>query len=134
MTSLERAVRSLSDSQLVLLCAVSARLLTVSSLLLLPQFTPAWDDAASAVLDPEYLWLQGFLRWDTLYFEKIARNGYQLENEFAFMPGLPWLMSHFRSFSMHSGMQTVWMLVGGVVFANVAAVLATCQFYRCAVS
>ncbi len=37
--------------------------------------------------------LRSFANWDGVYFLSIAKNGYVFEQQFAFFPLLPWIMS-----------------------------------------
>jgi phosphatidylinositol glycan class V len=115
--------------------AIGVRLLTVAGLLLVPRILPAFDPSAAEVLPPNDLYLQGFLRWDTLYFDKIARTGYTREQEFAFMPALPWLMRTsgdvLASCLGHAVTTTGDCLIAASVLANLATVLAVLVFYSC---
>jgi phosphatidylinositol glycan class V len=54
-----------------------------TGLLLLARLFPPFDAATSHLL----------LRWDALHFAQIARRGYVYEHEWAFLPGLPFLLS-----------------------------------------
>ncbi|GAA5954473.1 hypothetical protein JCM21900_006818 [Sporobolomyces salmonicolor] len=76
----------------LVLSSLALRLLTslvlVSTFHLVPSF-----DASAAVLSPPVSPLfQPFVRWDTVYFVHIARDGYAQEQRLAFMPGLPGIM------------------------------------------
>ncbi|KAJ7497142.1 glycosyltransferase family 76 protein [Mycena latifolia] len=59
--------------------------LVVAGLLLATQLLPPFDAATSHIL----------LRWDALHFVHIARSGYVYEHEWAFLPGLPFLLGLF---------------------------------------
>ena len=117
-----------------LLCvAIGVRCLTVLSLLLIPCFLPAFDASASQVLTSKELWLEGFLRWDTLYFIKIAKDGYTREQEFAFMPALPWLLRKTgrlgaRLFG-NSHFSITAALIATSLLANIATVIAVILSY-----
>ena len=51
----------------------------------------AW--AASAKADSfTASWADALVRWDVFHFAQIARGGYQYEHQWAFFPGLPWLL------------------------------------------
>lgn len=119
------------DTLRVLGLAVLVRLLTTATLLLVPNYLPAFDKSADAVLPANDRWIQGFLRWDSLYFLQIAQDGYTRENEFAFMPALPALM---RILGM--GWEERWkpsvksMVLATVCLANLAALGAAVLFHR----
>lgn len=63
-------------------------------------------------------------RWDTVYFLKIAREGYQYEQQAAFMPGLPVLMRTAGRFSDHNA------LLSGMVWSAIAGVGAALCLYK----
>lgn len=129
--------RTDKDGRTVLFAAVLTRTLYLVSLLWLSGRIPSWDKSAEALLQRQNFWMKGFLRWDTIYFARIARQGYTREQEFAFMPGLPLLMrltSHalsFRDSTAFGGLTTEDVLLGGTLCAYVAGILAVIAFYRC---
>ncbi|KAJ3889280.1 glycosyltransferase family 76 protein [Lentinula edodes] len=45
-------------------------------------------------------WSKPFLRWDVFHFAHIAEHGYVYEHEWAFLPGLPIVMTLFKSPNM----------------------------------
>lgn len=121
------------DSLLVFLLAILIRILTTSTLLFVPQTLPAFDKSADDLLPSSDRWIQGFLRWDALYFTQIAQNGYTREQEFAFMPGLPYLMRLLGMMSEETTTPSVKaMVLTTSVLANIAAVVAAILFHRCA--
>lgn len=123
------------DTLQILSLALLVRLLTTLTLWLVPLHLPAFDKSADAVLPPQDRWIQGFLRWDALYFLKIAEEGYTRENEFAFMPALPAVMRGLGMAWEERWMPSVkGMLLPAVVFANVAALGAAVLFHRFAAS
>jgi len=65
------------------------RLVTSSLLFVVHRFLPSFDASASRLSSPLAVNYQGFVRWDTVYFLEIARNGYTQEQRLAFFPGLP---------------------------------------------
>ncbi|KAI8815164.1 GPI mannosyltransferase 2 [Cladochytrium replicatum] len=78
--------------------------------------------------------LRVFVRWDALYFLKIAqREGYWFENEHAFFPGLPIVMSACGRL-LHLVIPTLSFqtsaLISGVVICNISFVLATVVLYK----
>ena len=123
------------DSSLILKTAVAARLLTCALLWALPTLfrLPAFDTSANALLG-QGSQLEGFVRWDTLYFVRIALQGYTREQEHAFQPGIPFAMAY-------GGRVVRWtrggdeldardVVLAGIVLANVAAVGAALVFHR----
>ncbi|KND00381.1 GPI-anchor transamidase GPI18 [Spizellomyces punctatus DAOM BR117] len=75
--------------------------------------------------------LAPFVRWDAVYFLKIAEAGYTYEHEFAFFPGLPLLMRALSAILPSCGLErrTILMLMG-VTISNVAFVGAAVVLYR----
>ncbi|KAJ9102053.1 hypothetical protein QFC19_004981 [Naganishia cerealis] len=83
--------------------------------------------------------LQYFLRWDALYYVKIAMEGYRYEQELAFLPGWPLCMRtggevvrYIRRASSRGAMEldVFDVLVSGIVLANVLSVAAAIAFYK----
>lgn len=85
--------------------------------------------------------LQYFLRWDALYYVKLAMKGYRYEQELAFLPGWPLCMRaggelvRFirNSKARPSGtaeMDVFDALVSGIVLANVFSIAAAVAFYK----
>ncbi|KAJ7715125.1 glycosyltransferase family 76 protein [Mycena metata] len=73
-----------SNTRTLLAVTVVSRF-SVAALLLLAHLFPPFDAATSHLL----------LRWDAIHFLHIARSGYVYEHEWAFLPGLPFLLSLF---------------------------------------
>ncbi|KAJ7129822.1 glycosyltransferase family 76 protein [Mycena crocata] len=69
---------------MLLVLTVVSRLAATALLLLAHCFSP-FDAATDHLL----------LRWDALHFHHIARSGYVYEHEWAWLPGLPFLLSLF---------------------------------------
>jgi phosphatidylinositol glycan class V len=63
--------------------------------------------------------------WDTVYFEHLARCGYEFEQFFAFFPGLPTLM---RLLSFARGHP--WTQIAGILISIVSFTLSSVLFYR----
>ncbi|KAK4047518.1 ER membrane glycoprotein subunit of the GPI transamidase complex-like protein [Microbotryomycetes sp. JL221] len=69
-----------------------------------------------------------FTRWDTVYFLEIARNGYTMEQQTAFMPGLPWLTRQVAlTFETN-------LLNTGIALTALASTIATLCMYRLTLS
>lgn len=56
-------------------------------LLYLSSFLPAFDKSSPHV----------YSRWDSIHYQAIAENGYQFENQWAFFPAIPFIISLFPS-------------------------------------
>ena len=69
----------------------ASRALLISFALLASYLLPPFD--ASAKADSfTASWADALVRWDVFNFAQIARAGYQYEHQWAFFPGLPWLL------------------------------------------
>lgn len=104
----------------------------------------AFDTSASILLEQSSVVdadspLQHFLRWDALYYVKIALEGYRHEQELAFLPGWPLCMRiageavrYARNFKGKgpTGLDVFDVVVGGVVMANALSVAASVAFYK----
>jgi len=118
-----------ADLQITLLAAV-IRLRTFFSLLLLPKYVPAFDTSADLILEEKERWLQGFLRWDALYFERIAKHGYRSEQEYAFMPALPFVMRNFGTMFGLKNYSPARAVLHTSVLATFASVVSVFLFFR----
>ncbi|KAI5835756.1 glycosyltransferase family 76 protein [Schizophyllum commune Tattone D] len=69
----------------------ASRALLISFALLASYLLPPFDASAKAdsFTAP---WADALVRWDVFHFAQIARGGYQYEHQWAFFPGLPWLL------------------------------------------
>jgi hypothetical protein len=85
--------------------------------------------------------LQYFLRWDALYYVKLAMEGYRYEQELAFLPGWPLCMraggevvrfirNSKASSSGGAELDVFDVLVSGIVLANVFSIAAVVAFYK----
>ena len=82
----------MAQSAWILKWAIASRLLMLGLNVLLHR-TEADYDLSTRVESQGSDWTEGFVRWDAVYFLKLAERGsYAYEQEFAFFPGLPILM------------------------------------------
>lgn len=65
-----------------------------------------------------------FIRWDAIYFVEIAKHGYTLEQQFAFLPGLPFLMNLL---SIMSGLSVEW---SGILISNLSNFMSVPVLYK----
>lgn len=92
-------------------------------LVYLASYLPAFDSSASTLMPDTTLHLTAsLLRWDAFHFAHIAQEGYVYEYEWAFFPGLPFVMNilgHINSFLRSSGENStcVDVLLGGALAA-----------------
>jgi hypothetical protein len=115
--------------------AVLVRLITITLLLAASSRVPSFDKSAFLLLPPSHHYLEPFVRWDTLYFVKIAFRGYQNEQELAFTPGLPLVMRivgmGIRLAKGQSGaVEVPDVVMGGLVACFIAGVGATLALYK----
>lgn len=106
--------------------------ITLSSLILLK--IPSFDNSSVLLLSPAQRYLEPLIRWDTVYFLKIAQRGYVGENEMAFMPGLPlcmrWIgtgISWCRARETVGVEELIWAGVGSAGMASVGASIVLCK-------
>ena len=59
--------------------------------------------------------------WDSVYFERIARCGYEFDSFLAFFPGWPWLMHHLAGRAGVPWTQLAGLLANAVCFAAAAS-------------
>ncbi|GAA5995790.1 GPI-anchor transamidase GPI18 [Rhodotorula paludigena] len=84
--ALQQPEKALVAASLLLRCATSILLVVVGSLL------PSFATDAEPLLRPVSRWVEPIVRWDTVHFVNIALEGYKVEKQTAFMPGLPALL------------------------------------------
>ena len=62
--------------------------------ILVSNILPQFDSSALLEIDGQHSMLKtAFLKWDAVYFQAIATEGYRMENQFAFFPLMPILIS-----------------------------------------
>ena len=76
----------------IVLLSLLLRLATSLALLATHSFLPSFDASATLLSSPLNPIYQAFVRWDTVYFVDIAKEGYTQEQRLAFTPGLPMLL------------------------------------------
>lgn len=62
--------------------------------------------------------------WDTVYFERISRCGYEFEQYLAFFPGLPMMLSRLS----HDASSTIR---AGLIITMLSFCLSAVMMYRC---
>lgn len=62
--------------------------------------------------------------WDTVYFERISRCGYEFEQYLAFFPGLPLILSWFSH-------DVTTAVITGLVVTTLSFCLSAVMMYRC---
>ena len=115
----------------VLACAIISSLLlkpyVLNTELILSEEEPVngVDEWVRTILTP-------FARWDSIYFLKIAHDGYQWEQQYAFFPLYPLLMRHLASllslitgWSMYSN-----LLLVGFLISTFSHFLIVCHMFR----
>lgn len=76
----------------IVLLSLLLRLVTSLALLATHSSLPSFDASAARLSSPLNPFYQVFVRWDTVYFLEIAKEGYTQEQRLAFTPGLPILL------------------------------------------
>lgn len=115
----------------LILASITVHLLT--TVLLLPtSLLPAWDRSSLDLTQSRAI--QPYLRWDTVYFLKIAHEGYTVEQRAAFMPGLPWLMREggklMARLAGDDEVSVVQYVVAGMVASGLGGVGAVVALYQ----
>jgi Mannosyltransferase (PIG-V) len=130
--------RPASDVQLIVCASLLFRSVTVLLLFSAYFLVPTWDTGGRLLLQERgsSILLEPLLRWDTLYFSRIALDGYAQEKDFAFAPGLPLVM---RLGAQLVAWGTGWSssLGGAIVFGSFMSVsmstVAAVLLYKCPV-
>ncbi|KAJ9111779.1 hypothetical protein QFC22_006438 [Naganishia vaughanmartiniae] len=142
----ESNVDSVLTSALIARAATCAYLYFAHAKLFPASTTQSFDTSAaillqnSSVIDAKSS-LQYFLRWDALYYVKLAMEGYRYEQELAFLPGWPLCMraggevvrfirNSKASSSGAANLDVFDVLVSGIVLANVLSIAAAVAFYK----
>lgn len=89
---LRRRMEQLQLHPIRTLWVTSAALKILTTFLLYStHYLPSFDTSSTLLLasSPQ---LEPFIRWDTVYFLRVAMRGYEHEQQAAFMPGLPGVM------------------------------------------
>lgn len=132
-------VPELHGSLLVALLALVSRLALLAVGVVSDALFPDYDssaelhtescDAVSSTGDTG--WFTSAVRssvvWDSVYFERLARCGYEFEHFFAFFPGLPALMA-----KLSAAQGFPWTQIAGLVVSVASFVMAAVLLYRCA--
>ncbi|KAJ9058762.1 ER membrane glycoprotein subunit of the GPI transamidase complex-like protein [Entomophthora muscae] len=80
--------------------------------------------------------INSFIRWDAVHFLAVAyNNGYSFEQQFAFFPGLPFLMRALANTLLKPllllGVDEISVLaLSGVLISNVSSVIAACMLFK----
>jgi Gpi18-like mannosyltransferase len=83
--------RSLDHKYLLLWASVAVRCWTWVLVVLMSNL-PLFDSSPAVLLPDSGKLVATLLRWDAFHFAHIARKGYEFEYQWAFFPGLPYLM------------------------------------------
>jgi phosphatidylinositol glycan class V len=116
--------------------SIFIKLIVVCALLAVGNIFPSFDSSTARLIEfqdnKRADYLEPFIRWDTVHFISIARNGYQFEQQTAFMPGLPWLMGLGAKLLCKSSNwgQLEAMVWTGILASAVSSTLATITLYK----
>lgn len=118
----------------IVLLSLALRLITSVVLCSVHRFFPSFDASAARLSSPLSFNYQSFVRWDTVYFIEIARDGYLQEQRLAFFPGLPGILriggELFRGIKGGKGVSNEDMVVSGVVSTTLATTGAAVLLYK----
>ena len=95
--------------------------------LLIPDHIPQGADLL-LFTEKSSIFLQPFMKWDSIHYLNIARNNYQLEKQFVFLPGFPFTV-RFLSIRIpfqFIGMRMVDRFVIGALLLNSVCVIISC--------
>ena len=95
--------------------------------LLIPDHIPQGADLL-LFTEKSSIFLQPFMKWDSIHYLNIARNNYQLEKQFVFLPGFPFTV-RFLSITIpfqFIGMSMVDRFVIGALLLNSVCVIISC--------
>ncbi|KAK8865872.1 hypothetical protein IAR55_001020 [Kwoniella newhampshirensis] len=141
MTSRSTAfLSSRSPTTLLLILAISSRLIHLTILHILSRFLPLFDTSPLLLSGDDVP--SPLLRWDAIHFASIASKGYEYEQQLAFQPGwmgvmrlagegVRWIKAYIRAGEGGVGVVRVEdVLIGGTVISNMAFVGATLVLYK----
>ena len=76
--------------------------------------------------------LRPLVRWDAIYYLDITEHGYRYEQQFAFFPGLPYLIRYLvkLAFADQFVCPRIAFIVTGVLISNICFVSAALALYR----
>jgi hypothetical protein len=127
------------DIGLVVSASVLIRALTLLVLFAAHVVVPTWDPEGRVFLQDSgsSLVLEPLVRWDTVHYARIALGGYAREQDFAFAPGLPFVMRlGSRLSTLSPGLVTPLScaIVVGAAMAAVMSTVAAVLLYKCFLS
>ena len=70
--------------------------------------------------------LQTFMKWDSIHYLNIARNDYQLEKQFVFLPGFPFVVKNISTILSLGAMSFVDQFIVSALFLNCACLVISC--------
>lgn len=131
----------MNDTALVALGSLIIRILTVTYMVLCSALVPRFDTSGRILLserksagsDQSYVF-DPLASWDVVHFAGIATEGYTLEQQHAFMPGISFVMHASGRLIGFLGGQTSSSpfdnVIGGALVANVACVISSVLLWR----
>ncbi|KAI8910376.1 hypothetical protein EDD86DRAFT_246746 [Gorgonomyces haynaldii] len=103
--------------------AIKTRLAVIASVYVCYLLVSPYD-TSSQLLNINQ-WFQPWIRWDAVYMADIAFYGYRFEQQFAFMPGYPFLMHYAGKVMQLFGLDTeTGILLSGLLISNWSVVLS----------
>ncbi|GAA6005245.1 hypothetical protein JCM11491_002633 [Sporobolomyces phaffii] len=126
--ALEHPTRAIVLASVLLRLATSLAVLSVHALL------PSFDASAARLDSPLAPSYEGFVRWDSVYFLAIARDGYSHEQRLAFFPGLPGALrigaELARLLTRGPDLTFEAMVIAGIVLTTLATTGAAVLLYK----
>lgn len=127
---------SATDESRVLRWSFLARLATLAVVATSNTFVKRFDDSSELLFPAHSPRLSDklalpFVQWDTIHYLKIAKDGYTLEQNFAFMPGVPWTLRFFGTTGWTSDTFSAGQaVVGTCVLVNMISLMLPALLYR----
>jgi phosphatidylinositol glycan class V len=114
----------------VLKAACQSRLLTILVCIGTALLNADYDVSTELITANRFL--KALVRWDAVYFIQIARNGYDLEQQYAFDPGYP-LVLRFVGKVLEGALgcsRIDGIMYSGIAISNIAFILAALILYQ----
>lgn len=125
-----------NPTRMIIAVSSALRLSTCALLVASHRLLPTWDAEVTTLAHPIASSLEPFVRWDTVHFVHIALEGYQSDQQTAFLPGLPALMrlggeAVHRVVAGRGDVSADEIVLVGIFASAIASTAAAIILYRC---